>query len=79
MNFVHSIVEATGIIEEMYGSKSKQMKRFQKVLQGYAIKKTKTRKDITAKFEQLTKGRITDKILNDEIDEILYWMIIHSN
>ena len=45
MSFVSSFIEANGIIEKMFGSNSKEIRSFQKVLQGYVIKKTKTRED----------------------------------
>ena len=31
MNFVSSVIEANGIIEEMFGSNSKEIRSFQKV------------------------------------------------
>lgn len=74
MNFVSSVIEGVGIIEQMFGSNSKEMKSFQRVLQGYAIKRTKTREDIKAKFEQITKGQTTDKATNEKIQEVLYCM-----
>ena len=76
MNFISSVIEGTGVIEQIFGSSSKEMKSFQKVLQGYAIKRTKTREDIKAKFEQITKGQTTDKTINEKIKEVLYCMSI---
>ena len=77
MSFVSSFIEANGIIEEMFGSNSKEIRSFQKVLQGYVIKKTKTREDIKTKFEQITKGQTTDKITTEKIKEVLYWMSLY--
>ena len=77
MNFVSCIIEGIEIIEQIYGSNSKAMKSFQKVVQGYAIKRTKTREDIKIKFEQITKGQTTDRATNKKIQEILYWMAIY--
>ena len=77
MNFVSSIIEGVGVIEEMFGSNSKEMRSFQRVLQGYAIKRTKTKEDIKIKFEQITKGQTTDRATNKKIQEILYWMAIY--
>lgn len=77
MNFVSSIIEGVEVIEEMFGSNSKEMRSFQRVLQGYAIKKTKTRKDIKIKFEQIIKEQTTDRATNKKIQEILYWMAIY--
>ena len=77
MNFVSSIIEGVEVIEEMFGSNSKEMRSFQRVLQGYAIKRTKTREDIKIKFEQITKGQTTDRATNKKIQEILYWMAIY--
>lgn len=74
MNFISSVIEGTGVIEQIFGSSSKEMKSFQRVLQGYAIKRTKTREDIKAKFEQITKGQTTDKTINEKIQEVLYCM-----
>ena len=74
MNFVSSIIEGVGVIEQMFGSNSKEIKSFQRVLQGYAIKRTKTREDIKAKFEQITKRQTTDKATNEKIQEVLYCM-----
>ena len=74
MNFVSSVIEGTGVIEQMFGSNSKEMRSFQRVLQGYAIKRTKTREDIKAKFEQITKGQTTNKAMNEKIQEVLYCM-----
>lgn len=74
MNFISSVIEGTGVIEQIFGSSSKEMKSFQRVLQGYAIKGTKTREDIKAKFEQITKGQTTDKTINEKIEEVLYCM-----
>lgn len=74
MNFVSSVIEGVGVIEQMFGSNSKEKRSFQRALQGYAIKRTKTRKDIKAKFEQITKGQTTDKTTNEKIQEILYCM-----
>ena len=62
MNFISSVIEGTGVIEQIFGSSSKEMKSFQRVLQGYAIKGIKTREDIKAKFEQITK-KFTDKVV----------------
>lgn len=77
MNFVSSIIEGVEVIEQMFGSNSKEIRSFQRVLQGYAIKRTKTRKDIKIKFEQITKGQTTDRATNKKIQEILYWMAIY--
>lgn len=77
MNFVSCIIEGIEIIEQIYGSNSKAMKSFQKVVQGYAIKRTKTREDIKIKFEQITKEQTTDRTTNKKIQEILYWMAIY--
>ena len=77
MNFVSSIIEGVEVIEEMFGSNSKEMRSFQRVLQGYAIKRTKTREDNKIKFEQITKGQTTDRATNKKIQEILYWMAIY--
>lgn len=74
MNFISSVIEGTGIIEQIFGSSSKEMKSFQRVLQGYAIKRIKTKEDIKAKFEQITKGQTTDKTINEKIQEVLYCM-----
>ena len=74
MNFVSSVIEGVGVIEQMFGSNSKEIKSFQRVLQGYAIKRTKTKKDIKAKFEQITKEQTTDKTTNEKIQEILCCM-----
>lgn len=74
MNFVSSVIEGVGVIEQMFGSNSKEMRSFQRVLQGYAIKRTKTREDIKAKFGQITKGQTTDKATNEKIQEVLYCM-----
>lgn len=74
MNFISSVIEGTGVIEQIFGSSSKEMKSFQRVLQDYAIKRTKTREDIKAKFEQITKGQTTDKTINEKIQDILYCM-----
>lgn len=74
MNFISSVIEGTGVIEQIFGSSSKEMKSFQRVLQGYAIKGIKTREDIKAKFEQITKGQTTDKTINEKIEEVLYCM-----
>ena len=74
MNFVSSVIEGVGVIEQMFGSNSKEMKSFQRVLQGYAIKRTKTKKDIKAKFEQITKEQTTDKATNEKIQEVLCCM-----
>lgn len=74
MNFVSSVIEGVGVIEQMFGSNSKEIKSFQRVLQGYAIKRTKTKKDIKAKFEQITKEQTTDKATNEKIQEILLCM-----
>ena len=76
MNFISSIIEGTGIIEELFGSKSKELRSFHKALHDYAIKKTKTKEDIKTKFEQITKGQTTDNIVNEKIQEVLYWMSI---
>lgn len=77
MNFVSSIIEGVEVIEQMFGSNSKEMRSFQKVLQSYAIKRTKTREDIKIKFEQITKEQTTDRATNKKIQEILYWMAIY--
>lgn len=77
MNFVSSIIEGVGVIEQMFGSNSKEIRSFQKVSQDYIIKRTKTRKDIKIKFEQITKGQTTDRATNKKIQEILYWMAIY--
>ena len=74
MNFISSVIEGTGVIEQIFGSSSKEMKSFQRVLQGYAIKRTKTKEDIKAKFEQITKGQTSDKTINEKIEEVLYCM-----
>ena len=74
MNFISSVIEGTGVIEQIFGSSSKETKSFQRVLQGYAIKGIKTREDIKAKFEQITKGQTTDKTINEKIEEVLYCM-----
>lgn len=76
MHFVSSVIEGTGVIEQMFGSNSKEIKSFQRVLQGY-VKRTKTREDIRTKFEQLVKGQTTDKTTNEKIQEVLYWMSIY--
>ena len=77
MNFVSCIIEGIEIIEQIYGLNSKAMKSFQKVVQSYAIKRTKTKEDIKIKFEQITKGQTTDRATNKKIQEILYWMAIY--
>lgn len=77
MSFVSCIIEGIEIIEQIYGSNSKAMKSFQKVFKGYAIKRTKTKKDVKTKFEQIIKRQITDKATNKKIQEILYWMSIY--
>ena len=74
MNFISSVIEGTGVIEQIFGSNSKEMKSFQRVLQSYAIKRTKTREDVKAKFEQITKRQTTDKTINEKIQEVLYCM-----
>ena len=74
MNCISSIIEGIGIIEEMFGSNSKEMRNFQKTLQDYTIKKTKTKEDIKTKFEQITKGQTTDKATTEKINEVLYCM-----
>lgn len=74
MNFISSVIEGTGVIEEIFGANSKEMKSFQRVLQSYAIKRTKTREDIKTKFEQITKGQTSDKTINEKIKEVLYCM-----
>lgn len=74
MNFISSVIEGTGVIEQIFGSNSKEMKSFQRVLQSYAIKRTKTREDVKAKFERITKGQTTDKTINEKIQEVLYCM-----
>lgn len=77
MHFVGSVIEATGVIEQMFGSNSKEMRDFQKVLKGYVIKRAKTREDIKTKFEQITKGQTTDKTTTEKIKEVLYWMLMY--
>lgn len=74
MNFVSSVIEGVGVIEQMFGSNSKEMRSFQRVLQGYAIKRTKTKEDIKVKFEQITKEQTTDKTTNEKIQEVLCYM-----
>ena len=74
MNFISSVIEGTGVIEQIFGASSKEMKSFQRVLQDYAIKKTKTRENVKAKFEQITKRQTTDKTINEKIQEVLYCM-----
>lgn len=74
MNFVSSVIEGVVVIEQMFGSNSKEMRSFQRVLRGYAIKRTKTKEDIRAKFEQITKEQTTDKATNEKIQEILCCM-----
>lgn len=74
MNFVSSVIEGVGVIEQMFGSNSKEMRSFQRVLQGYAIKRTKTKEDIKTKFEQITKRQTTDKATNEKIQEVLCCM-----
>lgn len=74
MNFISSVIEGTGVIEQIFGASSKEMKSFQRVLQSYAIKRTKTKEDVKAKFEQITKGQTSDKTINEKIEEVLYCM-----
>lgn len=74
MNFISSIIESTGIIEQMFGADSKQMRSYHRVLQGYAIKKTKSKEDIKAKFISLTQNQTTDKATNEKIQEVLLCM-----
>lgn len=74
MNFVSSVIEGVGVIEQMFGSNSKEMRSFQRVLQGYAIKRTKTKEDIKVKFEQITKEQTTDKATNEKIQEVICCM-----
>lgn len=74
MNFISSVIEGTGVIEQIFGASSKEMKSFQRVLQDYVIKRTKTKEDIKAKFEQITKGQTSDKTINEKIEEVLYCM-----
>ena len=41
---------------------------------GLSLKKIKTKEDIKAKFEQITREQTTDKATNEKIQEVLYCM-----